>query len=100
MVELANATTKLARMVGTIRFPIPALGAPFGSAIGLALKDCSAVEGLKAGAVGVLVGGCPRSNFKVVIATMSAPGRWFFDRFAPRRQRDHGRIALNGYECP
>lgn len=100
MVELPYASTKLTRVMGAIWFPISALGTPFGSTIHIALENSSAIKRLKARAIGIYVGGCPRSDFQVVIATISAPDWWLFDRFAPRWKRDHGRVALDGYEGP
>ena len=60
VVHLADAMFQLARMMRSVRFPLPAFGTPLWPAVGLADKDLLAVKGLEAGAVQVRVGRHPR----------------------------------------
>lgn len=59
MIHLSYAAAHFARVMGSVRFPRSTLRTPLGPTIKFAYESIFAVEGLKSGAVGVLVWGYP-----------------------------------------
>lgn len=84
-------------MVSAVGFPVPALGAPPGTAIALADEDISAVERLQAGAVRVRIGRDPWQSLEVTPSLLYLLA-FLVEGLSLGRQGDEAGFELNGKE--
>jgi hypothetical protein len=96
MVHAIYTPANLTTVVYAILFPIAALGAPSGAAVGLADEYISRIEIFKPGAIRVKVGSCCISAPLDIFYAVRPPRMFFAFRFSsldsPRAERHHAWI--------